>query len=284
MEKKSDDTGLRAQERLKYLLDATEAPDNAFMMSVAMPASVIHLGRASGLIREVLAQAKGEGGAAALREIASVIERDWARLGTQRSLILKTIRDRATAFDRMENKNETELRDQDDEELTKAVFVDGSPPGCLRPDLVHLRDRGPRSPELTKAMRVLLSYIEEAEAEEPTGVVIPTATRVDLPGPIDRDVEPAAPGTLGRRITRRIIEAIGSTGHPESAEDALTRLLAALMEAQAARGRAEGQLLQQQDAQLRQEQDVVTDLRNKVQMLCSIPNPSSTRCSTSPTR
>jgi hypothetical protein len=117
-----------------------------------------------------LAQAKGEGGAAALREIASVIERDWARLGTQRSLILKTIRDRATAFDRMENKNETELRDQDDEELTKAVFVDGSPPGCLRPDLVHLRDRGPRSPELTKAMRVLLSYIEEAEAEEPTGV------------------------------------------------------------------------------------------------------------------
>lgn len=176
-------------------------------------------------------------------------------------------------------KSEAELGPQENEEV---------PVVRLWPE--PLREEGQQKPPSDQQSTIVASAIREAirelreeqsihfetESDEKFAVgylyktiMIPTARRVDLPGPIDRDVEPAAAGSLGRRITQRIIEAIGSTGQPESAEDALTRLLAALMEAQAARGRAEGQLLQQQDAQLRQEQDVVTDLRNKVQMLAT---------------
>jgi hypothetical protein len=95
VEKKSD-AKLGAQERLEALLAATERPDTC-LLTLTVPASQLELGQASGLVREVLTQAKG-GRAAALREIANVIDRDWARLGT-RSLILKTIRDRATALE-----------------------------------------------------------------------------------------------------------------------------------------------------------------------------------------
>lgn len=181
----------------------------------------------------------------------------------------------------MEKKSEAELRAEAPVAQTseKARSLAGEiweRSGHLRPDLVRqaqgatpvLRDRGPRNPELTKAVRVLLSYVGESIDAEPINEPI-NAEMILLDEIRDRsfDPMPAASEHLGRRITQRIIEAIGSTGQPESAEDALTRLLAALMEAQAARGRAEGQLLQQQDAQLRQEQDVVTDLRNKIQML-----------------
>lgn len=98
MEKKtkSDSAKLGAEERLEALLAATERPDT-HLLTLTIGASLLELGRASGLIREVLAQARAER-VAALREVADIIERDWGRLGT-RTLILKTIRDRATALE-----------------------------------------------------------------------------------------------------------------------------------------------------------------------------------------
>lgn len=98
MEKKtkSDSAKLGAEERLEALLAATERPDD-HLLTLTLPASTIALGQAGGLVREVLAQAKGEK-VAALREVADTLERDWARLGT-RTLILKTIRDRAIALE-----------------------------------------------------------------------------------------------------------------------------------------------------------------------------------------
>ena len=93
---KSDSAKLGAEERLEALLAATERPDD-HLLTLTLPASTIALGQAGGLVREVLAQAKGEK-VAALREVADTLERDWARLGT-RTLILKTIRDRAIALE-----------------------------------------------------------------------------------------------------------------------------------------------------------------------------------------
>lgn len=93
---KSDGAKLGAEERLEALLGATERPDT-HLLTLALPASTVALGQASGLIREVLSQAKAEK-VAALREVANIIEDNWAQLGT-RTLILKTIRDRATALE-----------------------------------------------------------------------------------------------------------------------------------------------------------------------------------------
>lgn len=94
--KKTDGAKLGAQERLEAILAAAEGPDT-FLRFVAIPASTVALGQAGSLVREVLAQTKAEK-VAALREIADVIESGWARLGT-RTLILKTIRDRATVLE-----------------------------------------------------------------------------------------------------------------------------------------------------------------------------------------
>lgn len=85
-----------AEERLEALLAATERPDT-HLLTLTLPASTIALGQAGGLIREVLARAKDEK-VAALREVADILERDWAQLGT-RTLILKTIRDRAITLE-----------------------------------------------------------------------------------------------------------------------------------------------------------------------------------------
>jgi hypothetical protein len=88
---------LAPEERLERLLAATERPDTSFISVPSLGAATIALGQAGRLIREVLAGRRREK-SAALREIANIIERDWAQLGT-RSLILKTIRDRAAALD-----------------------------------------------------------------------------------------------------------------------------------------------------------------------------------------